>query len=129
MAETKTLTMDDLFKHLEDFVTPRMPDGRRDDNKWGNCEVYWISRSSDLATLEKYPILEPFVFIRDGNESPIIEVGWLVKDGFKRMRTLNRTSGEVFILATIKLFCSDEQAWAIAQEISKDFRRFTGFGW
>lgn len=105
-------TANEIFDDLHEYVMP----GGKECERYG-VEVYWCSHSfTHEGSMREPPVTEIVpphqvcVYRTDGNESPIINVGWLFeKDRFAPQQ--DRFG--YFPLAAIKVFCGDEEAAGI----------------
>lgn len=110
------------FNALKEFC---QPDGN-ECKRWGD-EVYWVSngRANQEHPIKAYQPLSVVAYVREGNESPLIECGWIIRD-IKKYQLQSQSVLPFYNLATIKVFCSDEKAW----EIAKDIKEFLeGYLW
>ena len=127
-------TVEEVFESLLDFVMPKDRRGHRSDMKF-RVECYWCSPCFGLERAYKSAMPEGFtvgdirpnsavqVSVSQGTESPIVNVGWTYSREVTPYNPdqLRHESQGYFQLAAIKFFCTDDQAWAIAQKIQRAF--------
>ena len=112
--KTDTILINDLFQAIKEYCIPLRGDDWEptESDRWGH-EVYWVSsgNQSHIEPLDPKKILRVIAYVTEGNESPLITVGWIVHQ--KRYGA----TMPLYAVATIKVFCDTDTAYQIAKDL------------